>query len=564
MLLFHPHKITREYADEFSRDIVRKTIAFFEAKGLARIKQDDQAMTWYDDYLAFIKEEGPFAALLTPSRYGSAQARWDMWRLSEYNEVLGFYGLCYWYAWQVTILGLGPIWMGDNEQAKHRTAKLLQEGGVFAFGLSERDHGADIYSTEMTLHPKGDGTYLARGRKYYIGNGNCAALVSIFGKFEGTGEYVFFVVRTDHASYECVRKIDTSGVRQAYVAELELHDYPITEADILSRGKLAFESSLNTVNIGKFELGFASIGIATHCFYEAINHATGRKLYGQSVTDFPHVKREFTEAWLRLMAMKLFALRASDYMRSASDEDRRYLLYNPIVKMKVTSQGEKVVALLHDIIAAKGFEQDTYFEMAIRDVGMLPKLEGTEHVNMALIIKFIKNYFFGPIEHPIVPRRIDATDDSYLFRQFTGKLSQVRFPSYRQPYEGVTLPNVHVFREQMETFRQLLVQAPPTEQQSRNVDYLLAAGELFTLCAYAQLILENSKLYAIDNDVLDSIFGMLVKDFAGYALKMVVEYDNTDDQEQLFRAMIRKPVRDPKRATTPRESRLPRGDGRIY
>ena len=50
--------------------------------------------------------------------------------------------------------------------------------------------------------------------------------------------------------------------------------------------------------------------------------------------------------------------------------------------------------MLHDIIAAKGFEQDTYFEMAIRDIGMLPKLEGTTHVNMVLIIKFIKNYFF--------------------------------------------------------------------------------------------------------------------------------------------------------------------------
>jgi acyl-CoA dehydrogenase len=38
--------------------------------------------------------------------------------------------------------------------------------------------------------------------------------------------------------------------------------------------------------------------------------------------------------------MKLVALRAADYMRSASAEDRRYLLYNPVVKMNVTTQGE--------------------------------------------------------------------------------------------------------------------------------------------------------------------------------------------------------------------------------
>ena len=103
------------------------------------------------------------------------------------------------------------------------------------------------------------------------------------------------------------------------------------------------------------------------------------------VTDFPHVQQMFTDAYARLVAMKLFALRAVDYMRSASPEDRRYLLYNPIVKMKVTTQGEEVIDLLWDVIAAKGFEKDMYFEMAARDIRGLPKLEGTVHVNIALI-----------------------------------------------------------------------------------------------------------------------------------------------------------------------------------
>ena len=32
--------------------------------------------------------------------------------------------------------------------------------------------------------------------------------------------------------------------------------------------------------------------------------------------------------------------------------------------MKVTTQGEEVIDLLWDVIAAKGFEKDTYFESA--------------------------------------------------------------------------------------------------------------------------------------------------------------------------------------------------------
>ena len=102
----------------------------------------------------------------------------------------------------------------------------------------------------------------------------------------------------------------------------------------------------------------------------------------------------FTEAYARLVAMKLFTLRAADYMRIATPDDRRYFLYNPVVKMKVTTQGEQVINLLWDVIAAKGFEKDMYFEMAARDIRALPKLEGTVHVNIALIVKFMANYFF--------------------------------------------------------------------------------------------------------------------------------------------------------------------------
>ncbi len=547
MLLLNPSNYRREHNDEQSRVLAEKTIAFFESKGLGRIKADDQSALWYDDFIQFVKEEQVFATLLTPQGYGADGSRWDMWRISEFNEILGFYGLCYWYTWQVSILGLGPIWMSDNEVVKKRAAALLQEGAVFAFGLSEKHHGADIYSTDMVLTKQSDGTYLANGSKYYIGNGNKAGLVSTFGKLGDTGEYVFFVVQSNHPNYECVKKISTSGVRQAFVSEFALHNYPITEEDILVSGKEAWNTALNTVNIGKYELGFASIGIATHCFYEAIKHAANRQLYGQFVTDFPHVKKLFTEAYARLTAMKLFGLRAADYMRVASPEDRRYLLFNPIMKMKVTEQGEAVVGMLHDIIAAKGFEQDTYFEMAIRDIGMLPKLEGTVHVNMALVVKFIENYFFKNIEYPQVPRMNQPNNDGFLFNQTSGGLGQIKFPDFSLAYEGFELKNVLRFKEQAQLFRKTLMNAPPSPAQAKNVDFMLAAGELFTLIAYAQLILENSKIYDVDDDLMNEIFGFMIRDFSEASLQMILNFELSDAQEELFQSMIKKPIADAER-----------------
>jgi acyl-CoA dehydrogenase len=545
MLLLNPKGHDRFYPDDRSREIMRKTIAWFEDRGLKKIKQDDYDRTWYADFLEFVKRERLFATLLTPAKYGAADCRWDTWRNCEFNEILAFYGLSYWYTWQVSILGLGPIWMSRNEELKRRAARLLEEGNVFAFGLSERQHGADIYSTEMRLTPKPDGTYRAEGEKYYIGNANLAPMVSTFGKMAKTGDYVFFVADYRRKGYELVRNVTAS---QNYVAQYALHDYPVAEDDILSLGQEAWDSVLNTVNVGKYNLGWASIGICTHALYEAVRHAANRRLYNMAVTDFPHVQQMFTDAYARLVAMKLFALRAADYLRAASPDDRRYLLYNPIVKMKVTTQGEEVIDLLWDVIAAKGFERDTYFEMAARDIRALPKLEGTVHVNIALIVKFMANYFFNPAEYPEIPRRDQARDDEFLFRQGPARgLGQIRFHDYHAAFERVDLPNVRLFREQIAAFQELLATATPDDIQQKDIDFLLALGEIFTLVVYGQLILENAATYAINDDLLDQIFDAFVRDFSRHALGLHSKPSSTPRQMELCLRMLRKPAVDPGR-----------------
>jgi len=394
----------------------------------------------------------------------------------------------------------------------------------------------------MSLKPLGEGRYAANGRKYYIGNANEAALVSTFGKLADSGDYVFFVARSGSGGYEVVKNVVNS---QNFVAEYALEEYPVTDAEILTRGRDAWDSALNTINVGKYNLGWASIGICTHSYYEAIDHASGRFLYDHYVTEFPHIKQLFVDAYSRLVAMKLFALRASDYMRSASPQDRRYLLYNPMVKMKVTTQGEQVMNLLWDVIAAKGFEKDMYFEQAVRDIRALPKLEGTVHVNMALIIKFMPNYFFNPGDFPVIGKRMDAANDDFLFEQGpTRGLGKIQFHDYNTAYAKSGPPNVEVFKKQTEVLKEMLLAAPPGAEHIKDIGWLLTLGELFTLVAYGQLILENSEIYGLDDALVDQIFDFMVRDFSGYALELYQKPNSTDVQMGLCTRMIMKPVFD--------------------
>lgn len=550
-MLFDPNSFEGAHLDPESRRLLRAAIDWFEERGKRRLIADDQSRVWYAEFLEFAAREKLFATFLTPAAEagGHPDKRWDATRNAALSEILGFYGLQYWYTWQVTVLGLGPIWMSDNAAAKKRAAELLESGAVFAFGLSEREHGADVYSTDMVLTPTGDGGFVANGGKYYIGNGNVAGMVSVFGRradVEGPDGYVFFAVDSAHPNYKLVKNVVDS---QMFVSEFRLEDYPVAAEDVLHTGADAFSAALNTVNVGKFNLCTASIGISEHAFYEAITHAHNRVLYGKKVTEFPHVRQNFVDAYARLVAMKLFADRSVDYFRTASPEDRRYLLFNPVTKMKVTSEGEQVIDLLWDVIAAKGFEKDTYFSMAGRDIGALPKLEGTVHVNLALVLKFMPAYLFQPVEFADVPTVHEPKDDEFFWRQGPARgLGSIRFHDWEAAYRAFAhVPNVARFHQQAQGLRTLLTTAAPDAEQQKDLDFLLTLGQLFTLVVYGQLVLEQAGLAGVEADVVDQVFDVLVRDFSAWAVSLHGKASSTGAQQEWALGAVRKPVVDRER-----------------
>ncbi|WP_433660128.1 acyl-CoA dehydrogenase family protein [Nocardia sp. CA-128927] len=614
--LFNPKTCEFAEFDAETRRLLRATVDWFEGRGKAVLKQEDRDRVWYAEFLDFVKREGVFATFLTPAAEanGDPNKRWDTGRIATMSKILGFYSMQYWYVWQVTILGLGPIWQSDNAAAKQRAAALLDSGEIFAFGLSEKEHGADVYSTDMMVEPQSGGGYRATGGKHYIGNGNQAALVSVFGRrsdkpiidsskaleskptqedYEG---YLFFVADSKHENYHLRGNVVDS---QMYVAAFDLDGYPVAEEDILHRGEAAFHAAMNTVNVGKFNLGFGAVGACEHAYYEAITHAENRILFGHRVTEFPQVQSLMTDSFARLMAMKLYSERAIDYMRSASPDDRRYLLFNAIEKMTVTRQGQRIIEDLADVIAARGFEKDMYFPMAMLGLFGLPRLEGTVHVNMALSLKFMANYMFHPADAGLaalqflpgagsapkgtvravsgalswssrrlaprasaavpklraefagatyapVPTRRDAADDEFLFRQGPSSgLGRIRFSDWRRVFEKFThVPNVAVFLEQALAFQTLLAAAAPTAAQQRDVDFLFALGELFTALPYAQLILEQAEIEATDPAVLDQIFDNFVREFAKNALTLHTKPAATKAQQTRALDLIRRPIAD--------------------
>ena len=93
----------------------------------------------------------------------------------------------------------------------------------------------------------------------------------------------------------------------------------------------------------------------------------------------------------------------------------------------------------------------------------------------------------------------------------------------------------------------MLFTAPPDKGQSRDIDFLLAGGEIFALVVYGQLILENAIIYDISDDTVDQIFDFMVRDFSRHALHLSSKPTSSETHRASCLKRVRKPVFDAER-----------------
>jgi acyl-CoA dehydrogenase len=533
-------------------------VEFFRAKGLAALKHEDQREEWYRDWIDFQAGHGLYASLLSPRQYSTRGHQLDLRRLTRFLEAFAYFAPAHAYSLHVSFLGLFPIWQSANEALKREAVARLEAGGLFAFAVSERQHGSDLLATEFVFQAAETGELTARGSKYYIGNANAAGLVTVLGKKAGPAgaparrtPFVLFALRPDQTPFEAVRKIRTFGIRTAFVGEFTVAGQPVPAQDVIAEGRDAWEAAFGAVDFGKFFLGFGAVGICEHAFAEAIDHMRRRVLYGKPVTDLPHIRATVAGAFARLTAMKLYAYRALDYLYAAGPDDRRYLLFNAVQKARVSTEGVKVMSLLSECIGAKGFEADTYFETALREVPMIPGLEGSTHINFRLTAQFIDHYFADPADGPPRPAALPSVtlgpagpgENPYWLGPRDRHTRTVRFAPFRTAYRPLqAVPNVRTFVRQVEALRRLFVDVGlGVPDLVGDAALSVAAGRCFSFVAYGQLVAEGCAAVGASPGLVSVVFQGLIDDLTADALRLSALFPAGSPQRALLKRVVRVP-----------------------
>lgn len=555
---------------------VRKLVAFFEAKGLAALKDEDRREQWYEDWLAYQAGHRLYAAVLAPKQYSTLGGEFDLLRYARFLEAFAYFSPAHGYSLQVTSLALFSILMGANADLKREAVAALEAGGLLAFGVSERAHGSDLLGNEFAIREIEAGRFKADGAKYYVGNANAASIISVLARKEDRrsawrsadgarrAPFALFALRPGRSNgFGRPRKIRTFGVRAGFVGEFEVKGHDLPASDLIADGRGAWDAVRGAVTLGKFFLGFGSVGICEHAFAEAADHLGRRILYGKPAAEMPHIRSLTAQAYARLTAMKLYAYRALDYLHAAGPDDRRYLLYAAVQKAKVSTEGVKVMALLSECVGAKGFESDTYFEMALRDVQLIPGLEGSTHLNLALAAQFIPRYFArrgADLADPgsLAAGEVLPRENPYLTEARAGAASAVEFPHYLKAYRPLApVPNVRRFVRQARAFRLFSRGGRAARALKGDPATTLELGQCLAAIAYAQLVAENSARLGTPGPVVSAMFHSIVHDLSVSALSIA----SSPRLDAAGRALIRQVVAVPRTTAAEWESVSARAAG---
>jgi acyl-CoA dehydrogenase len=541
---------SRIYLDD---PLIAKLVSFFEAKGLAALKEEDRCETWYADWLDYQRAHRLYASLLTPRAYATADGGFDLLRMARFLEVFAYHSPSHGYSLQVTFLGFFSILMGDNAALKQEAVATLNAGEVMAFAVSEKDHGADLLGNAFTIQPTSGGMFRCEGSKYYIGNANVAALIPILARrVEPTPAQssarrmplALIALRPKQTpAFQNVQKIRTLGIRAAFVGSFDVKAHELPQSDIIAEGRTAWEAVVGTVTVGKFLLGFGSIGICERAFEEAVGHLSRRILFGKPAIELPNIRLAMTQAYVRLAAMKLYAYRALDYLHAASASERRYLLFNAVQKAKVGVDGVKVMALISECVGARGFECDTYIEMALRDAALIPSVEGSTHINLLQASQFIPRYFAGA-ESLVSPPSVTlgecaSAENAYLMSAGSGGIGNIAFAHCRDAYAPFQrINNVRLFAAQVETFARWLGQAG---RDAAAAETAIARGRILAVVAFGQLVAEHADRAKTDPMLVSAIFHILIGDMNEATLALASMSRPTEPGHDLLQEVVAVP-----------------------
>ncbi|MET3132142.1 acyl-CoA dehydrogenase [Oxalobacteraceae bacterium GrIS 1.11] len=270
--------------------------------------------------------------------------------------------------------------VANREQYLPRVAR---GEAIAAFALSEPQAGSDVAALACSARLDGD-DYLLNGEKMWISNGGIADFYVVFartGEAPGARGISAFIVDADTPGLEIAERI--ALIAPHPLARLRFRDCRVPAGKRLGASGQGFKVAMATLDVFRTSVAAAALGFARRAFDEALRHAAGRKMFGQTLADF-----QLTQAKLAQMATGIDAAALLTYRAAwQRDQGRKVTKEAAMAKMTATETAQQVIDAAVQMFGGLGVVSGHPVECLYREIRALRIYEGATEVQQLIIAR---------------------------------------------------------------------------------------------------------------------------------------------------------------------------------